>query len=117
MRICQTHWDKLRAALKERGLDHLGAKSGKEAVDDAVTQLSGGDTDYDPTMACFYMISSKGLEIGGLYMMGTDEQGNERCPICECVAHGAGDENFWINGPADAALAEARSRKLVPEKQ
>jgi hypothetical protein len=125
MKICKPHWDKLRTALRERGIDHLGAKSGKEAADDAVTELQGGDPEYDPTMACNNMIWSQGLKMGGLYLMSQKEDGSEYCPICEAIAHmqppsgmtKEEQERSWIDGPADAALAESRRRGLVPNQQ
>lgn len=125
MKICQPHWNKLRAAIKDRGIDHLGAKSGKEAVEDALTELRGGEQDFDPAMACNNMIWSQGLKMGGLYLMGTKDDGSEYCPICEALDKMSPPpgstredcERWWIDGPADAALEECRRRGLVPGKQ
>jgi hypothetical protein len=121
MRICQPHWDKLRTAIKNRGLSHLGAKSGEEAITDAVTELKGGTPDYDPLMSCHWMITSQALKMGGLYLMGAKPDGTEYCPICEAVAHMNPPEGMtkeqqelsWINGPADAALEECRRLGIV----
>lgn len=125
MKICADHWAKVREAIKARGLDHLGAKSGQEAMADAVTQLQGGETQYDPLMDCNNMIWGRGLELGGLYLMGQKEDGSEYCPICEALAHmepALGEtkeqqERYWIDGPADAALKCAREKGLVPNVQ
>ncbi len=50
MKICQAHWDRLRAAIKERGLEHLVAKDGATAMMHAVTELEGreAENDFDP---------------------------------------------------------------------
>lgn len=125
MKLCQSHWDMLRAALKERGIDHLGAKTGHEVIEDMKTELAGGDTDFDPLMCCNYMIWNRGLELGGLYLMGQKDDGSEYCPICEALDHmepPPGEtreycERLWIDGPADAALNECRRCGLVPAEQ
>lgn len=112
MRICQTHWDKLRAAIDARGISHLGAKTGEEAMEDMKAAMEGREHDYDPLMDCNWMITTKALELGGLWLMGMDEHGEEFCPICEAVRAGA-PEDHWIDGPADEALAECRRRGLT----
>jgi hypothetical protein len=125
MHICALHWDKLRAAIKERGIDHLVARSGKEVIDAAVEELQGGDPSFDPLMSCNYMIWNQGLKMGGLYLMGQKSDGSEYCPICEALVHMAPppgmtkeqQERSWIDGPADMALDECRKRGLVPVKQ
>lgn len=123
MRICQDHWNKIRAAIKERGIDHLGAKTGEKAVEDIKTQIEGRPTDYDPLMSCNWMIHSKALEMGGLYLMTAKEDGTPHCPICEAIAHKPDDaevqwvEDYWIKGPVDAALKECQDRGLVPKVQ
>lgn len=125
MKICEPHWDKLRTAIKDRGIDHLGAKNGKDAVDNVAEELQGGQPDYDPTMACNMMIWNQALKMGGLYLMGQKEDGSEYCPICEAIAHMSPppgmtkeqQERSWIDGPADAALDECRKRGLCPAAQ
>src|ERR1700692_1583669 len=116
MRICQPHWDRLRQALADRGIDHLGAKSGQQAMANIVTELEGrGDeNDFDPLMACNNMIFAKGLEIVGFELMSPKEEGSERVPICSCAAY---YEAGWINGPADAVLQEAIDKGLVVAKE
>jgi hypothetical protein len=46
MKICQSHWDKLRTAMKDRGIDHLGAKSGQEVIVDVQAVLDGRERAY-----------------------------------------------------------------------
>lgn len=125
MKICQEHWAKLKAAISERGLDHLVAKSGEEAFDGVVTELQGGKSEYDPLMSCNNMIWNVGLQQGGLYLMGKKEDGTQFCPICESLEHQlppegmtkAQQEASWINGPADIALEHARKLSLMPKVQ
>lgn len=122
MRICQPHWDKLRAAIKARRIDRFGAKSGEEAIEDMKADLEGRPHDYDPTMDCNNMIFGRALAEGGLYLMGTKENGEHYCPICEVIRHKPDisveeHERHWIDGPADAALAHCRALGLVPAVQ
>ena len=117
MQICKDHWTKIRNAISERGLEHLGAKSGEEACADAVAQLQGEETPFDPLAACNWMIMNRGLEIGGLYLMTGDY-----CPVCEAIKHTDHMspeelELYWINGPADAVLETAREMGLVARQQ
>lgn len=121
MKFCQPHWDALKLAVESRGLGHLIAANGRDAMARAVAELKGTDEpdDFDPLMAAHWMISGKALEMGGLYLMT-----GGYCPICEVVKHHPADcgkpdctpesyERWWIDGPADAVLAEARARRLV----
>lgn len=127
MRICQRHWDMLRKAITDRGLEHLGARNGQEAVAAMATELEGrgAENDYDPLMSCNWMIFSRALELGGLGVMTPDDTGRPRCPVCMAMESsqigGEGGfrdkahvESHWIDGPADAALSLAREKGLVP---
>lgn len=117
MRFCKDHWDKLRTAIKNRGLDHLGAKTTEQLHADMVDQLRGSQTDYDPLMDCYWMISNRAIEMGGLYMMTVKENGEHYCPVCEAIEKGGQTEQYWIDGPADAALKHAQKKGLVPKIQ
>lgn len=112
MQICQPHWDRLRTAIKERGLNHLGAQTGRDAVRNAVTELEGrGDeNEFDPLMACNNMIMANGLRILGLGVMAVKEDGTHFCPICEATKV---YEEQWITGPSDSALQLAKEKGLV----
>lgn len=124
MRICQHHWKMLRQAIADRGLEHLGARSGQEAALALVTELEGrgAENEFDLLMCCNNMIWTRGLESGGLYLMGQKKDGSEYCPVCEALDHVAPPpgmtaedcERWWIDGPADAALARSRKKGLVP---
>jgi hypothetical protein len=50
MKICKTHWEKLRAAIDKRGLTPFVAKDGKAAVKDIATRLGGKDDVYVKTV-------------------------------------------------------------------
>jgi hypothetical protein len=96
MKFCQPHWEELKKAIDDRGLGHLVSKSGEEAVERTARAHEGtGPTkkDVDPLLAAHNNIVSNALASGGIYMMGTDEEGNRFCPVCEAAKNGHGD---WI---------------------
>lgn len=116
VKFCLPHWERLRAAINERGLTSLIARGGAAAAERTTDEFKGTATDatYDPLMACHWMITNRALEGLGLYVLTTKEDGSEYCPICEvlrrhpdpCPNGCTGDdvERYFINGPADAAL-------------
>ena len=112
MKICQNHWDALRKALDDRGIGHLGAKTGQQAMAAVVTELEGreAENEFDPLMGCNWMIFSKAIEVCGMGLMGWVQDGSDKCPICESVKL---HEQWWIDGPADAMLKEAQEKGLV----
>lgn len=114
MRICQTHWDAMRKAVEDRGMGHLGAKSGAELIAATVTELEGRsqENEYDPLMACHNMVTTRALEIVGLALLNPATGWN--CPICMIMemSRKACEQDF-INGPADAALKECREKGLL----
>lgn len=112
MRMCQPHWNALRKAIDDRGLGSFGAKSPEEAKRSIVTELEGrgAENDFDPLLTCNNMIWAEGLKRCGLVLMTPNEDGSERCPICEAQKQYG---EWWIQGPADAMLREARQKKLV----
>lgn len=120
MKFCMPHWNALRAAIDARGMGHLVAKSGAEAVEGLVLELEGraAEAMFDPLMAAHNMISSHALEVGGLYLLTGDY-----CPVCEFCQHAPPppeghryptNDAYMIDGPADAVLAMARQQGLVP---
>jgi hypothetical protein len=125
MKMCQSHWDKIIAAIKERGLWHLVAQSGEEAVTNLQKEAAGEACNYDPLMAVNNMIFARAIEQGGLYLMAADY-----CPICEVMKYHAGGvdadgktwtaemiETHWVDGLADIALDVCRDLKLMPPKE
>lgn len=71
MKICAPHWEKLREAIKSRGLWPLVARNGQEAMQRTVDELEGTEdkATYDPLMNCVWMIYGKATEFGGLYLI------------------------------------------------
>lgn len=128
MQFCKVHWEQLRTAIKERGLDHLVSKSGEEAVQRMVEEIEGveSNNNFDPLIAAHNMILDRALQMGGLYLFSGDY-----CPICEVMKHMDGKpgditgrlwsakeiEFDWINGPANAVLEHCRQIKIAPQVQ
>ncbi len=112
MEICKRHWDALRQAIADRGLEHLGAKSGRDAMRNIITELEGreAENDFDPLMTAHNMIWNMSLEVCGLELMAGDEQ--QQCPICNALQK---YEAWWIEGPANAVKTLAQEKGLVPK--
>jgi hypothetical protein len=124
MRMCEKHWAMLREAVVVRGMWHLVAKDDEEAMARTVTEMRAveqggrGTASYEPLLSMMWMIYGRAMRHMGYLLHGPDvERGLPDCPICEAVRrHPAncphcGDqdhERLWIDGPADAALAEAK---------
>lgn len=105
MKFCQSHWEKLRAAIDQRGLTAFVAKDGTVAVAQMAKQVeenrSGKDT-FDPLMSAHWSVSGNVFDMLGragmnpLYLMCGDEEevvdatlypaykGRRwsRCPLC-----------------------------------
>lgn len=104
---CQTHWNQLREAVRVRGLDKFGAQDSKQAHADAVAQLEGEKTDFDPLMGSFWAINNQMLEDVGLYAMG-------KCPLCILVEDKHPElVSNWIDGVTDSALQHAVEQGLM----
>ena len=99
----------LRKAIDERGLTSLIAKSDKDAMRHVITELEGreAENDFDPLMTCNNMIWAAGLEEFGLELM---KPGEEQCPICLSLTL---TERWWIDGPANSVLKEAKDKGLI----
>lgn len=125
MKFCQPHWDKLRAAVESRGLGHLVAANGRDAHARAVAELQGHAEvdDFDPLMTAHWMIVGVVQQRVGLALF----FGDAICPVCEGIKTNEGhvdaklgrvytpeeEESYWIDGPADAVLADAKRLGLV----
>lgn len=119
MKFCQPHWDALRAAVESRGLGHLIAANGRDALARTVAELEGRDEpdDFDPLMSAHWMIAGRATDVLGLAIFTGDY-----CPVCELLKvtppppeghRYATNEAYFIDGPADAVLAEAQARGLA----
>lgn len=118
MRMCQPHWERLRDAIRERGMYEFVASSGKEAASEMVAQLDGTEdpeTPFDPLMSAHWGITNQVLDRAGLYVMFPKEDGSERCPLCEVAEHG-GKPDEWINGESDAILQHFREKGWLPAR-
>lgn len=110
MNFCQEHWDMLRAAISERGLDHLVAPDGETVAMQVKAQAEEGEatpTSFEPLMGAMFAISGNAMDLvksqGGnaIYFLdgGSPEQPIEgipgyvgrtwpRCPLCHInLAH------------------------------
>ena len=115
MKFCQNHWNLLRKAIEDRGMEHLVAKSGEECVQKLVDDIEQPNkSTFDPLMGSHNMILFRALRDYGLEIMMQNEDGSDRCPICfldskhkeKCVApgctwsyekrcfHGVADDDF-----------------------
>lgn len=119
--MCADHWLKLREGVKSRGLWHLVAKSGEDAHARLLEEIDGTAKveGYDPLMAANIMITGEALKQGGLTLLVQDENGKERCPLCEVDKNGKGQTNAdsWINGCLDSVLEYCRDNGLTPKVQ
>jgi len=125
MKMCQTHWDRIRVLVEERGLSHLigTAEQAMQAIADEVDGQES--THFDPLMAVNNLIMGQALQMGGLYLMSGDF-----CPVCEAMKHTAhlprqgetepvGEawvEDHWTVGPVDAVHEVCRQKGLVPSQ-
>lgn len=95
MRMCQPHWDTLRAAIDERGLSRLVAADGKAALERTKREFEGtdGPDDFDPLMSSMWAIftnAGQTVEKAGGPIEGPPAAlaflGADVCPLCELNA-------------------------------
>lgn len=118
MRICLDHWAMMRASIEAHGMSELVAKSGKEAADNAMTELQGEEAPFDPLMSMNWHFHSQALQGGGLYLMGDagSENDGHYCPLCELDRHiPAFDPNEAIDLVAAQMLEYVRKEGLIRE--
>ena len=109
MNWCKPHWDRLREAIKLRGLAHLGAQTTTELAENLEKEFNGKSAEFDPLTGCFWAINYRMLQDVGFYAMG-------RCPLCILVEDGQPElVDNWVNGSTDQALDYARENGLVPK--
>ena len=110
MQFCMMHWEQLRAAITERGLDHLIASDGKELVERMEREIDNKQNkqDFDPFMSAHNMILSNALHAFGFYIMG------DCCPLCELDKEEWQENSsaIWIRSAADSVLSYATEQKL-----
>ena len=136
MRFCQPHWDKLRDAIKARGIWSFVATSGEQAVaqlSSEIEQHKHTAANYDPLMGAHWAIvnNAMGSTPAGLALLSPNKDGTDRCPLCyingERHRHAqvdpenwsrADDQAFydeWIDRAADDARAKCVSLGLLKE--
>lgn len=116
--MCADHWEKLKDAIKARGIYHL-VKDAKGVHAEVVEAVEKGENTStpDPLFAAHNMIVSNCLNVAGLEIMQPNADGSERCPLCyllkncPCGEEAACPFNTWIDRAADGALA------LVSQKE
>jgi hypothetical protein len=93
MKLCQTHWDSLRAEIKSRGLGDFISANGTEAMQRVRDDLDGKKVtkeNFDPLLAANNMIWSNAMQlianIGGNPLVLMQEKPPEHpehdCPLC-----------------------------------
>lgn len=122
MKFCQPHWDKLKTALVERGLEPLMVKT-SEAMHRRMQVELRGDAHpadmFEPLMGAHNAILANALSAGGLALMAPKDDGSDWCPICFLKTCECGDpacpERFesWVEKAADEQLAQAHALKLI----
>jgi hypothetical protein len=110
MNWCQPHWNQLREAIAERGLDKFGAQTGEQAASDLKAQIEGKTTDFDPLMGSWSRINQQMLESAGLRAL-------TQCPLCILVEDGQPHlVKNWIDGVTDSALNYALKEGLIKQQ-
>src|SRR5512138_3437959 len=87
VKFCQSHWDKLRAAIDARGLSRFIAKDGTEALRRTTIELEQQKSvreSWDPLMSAHWAIVNNAMSStpAGLALMAPNEDGSDRCPLC-----------------------------------
>lgn len=112
MEFCTPHWDALRTAIKDRGLEVLVAESGPEVVGKMKRQLTDKTVtvdSFDPLMGAHNAIVTNALQLTGIAVLQQDG-----CPLCwmteehkkYCKDPTCIRENFddWITFAADGQV-------------
>lgn len=115
MKICDSHWKQLRAAIDKRGLQPFVSTSGEAAFDKIKLDLTTDGNTFDPLLNATFAIWNNALGLGGIYLLGVDEDGEEYCPICESMRNDGPPEDFWIKNAVDEQLQKAKHLKLIEE--
>jgi hypothetical protein len=115
MRFCQTHWDRLREAIKNKGLNQFVSADGETLTEKIKKEVKEEVTIPDPLFAAHNAIVEAAIKQGGLYLLGKDEEGKDYCPLCEVnkYAKEEGADEDWIQGSTDDVLAYFTSKGLI----
>jgi hypothetical protein len=131
VKFCQPHWEAMRAAVDARGMSHLVARDGHEAIENEVLRLRGDTSPqtWDPLMAAHWAIAERVINRIGhsqgpaaaLSALG----GEDFCPLCEVQKSfdswdpakrppEAHDAQGWVDDCMDAMRKHAVAKGLVP---
>jgi len=79
MALCNDHWDELRDAVREEGLEHLESKNPETAAVRTLAEFEESDDPemFDPTMFAMWNMLANGSRIFGIPLLLI-----EGCPIC-----------------------------------
>jgi hypothetical protein len=126
MKICIPHWNQLREAVDDAGLGHLvkGADNAKVLIEKGIDQFKFGvrepesPSTFDPLWNCNFAIWNNAIDMGGLYLMGSDDSGNPYCPICEAIANCPKDlpqstADWWIDSAVKEQYQKAMDLGLI----
>lgn len=113
MNWCKPHWQQLRQAIIDRGLDGFGAQDGAAAAAEIRSQLEGNDEKFDPLMGSWSRINSYMAE-----SLSSQGRAGEllalRCPLCILVEDGQPElVAGWVNGVTDQAKHYAIEQGLL----
>jgi hypothetical protein len=112
MRFCQAHWEALRAAIRERGLERFVARDGEDLA------AKGRAAGFEPLIGAHNAIVQNAIGVAGLAIL----DGAESCPLCFLIAgcgcktkgnQGPCDFTRWVDRAAADQLAEAKDRGLL----
>lgn len=115
MQMCQAHWDRLREAVKDCGLEAFVAKNGEDALERVVSSLHDhalGASNFDPLMGANFAIWSAFLQDVGIAGLAYDG-----CPLCAVKEQDPELDAEWIRGSVADQLAYARRLELVAPVQ
>ena len=87
MRMCSSHWSRLRQAIEDRGLSSLVAEDGERAAKNLVSEVQDGPgiDNFDPLMGAHNAIITNALGVAGLALFNKKPDGSEWCPLCFLV--------------------------------
>lgn len=88
MKFCQSHWDKLRDAIKSKNMFHLVSNSGEELATRMKKQSAGQAVVPDPLMEAHNMILERSISLMP-HIIGINEEAEDKhfCPLCEALKH------------------------------
>lgn len=102
MKMCMNHWEKLREAVKARGLDALVADSAEKVARNLVSELEDGQTldNFDPLMGAHNAILANSMDALGPAARTLFT--GDYCPLCVLNEQ---SREAWEQGQRDGMKA------------